>query len=309
MHTILCVDGVSRGNPGPSGCGFVLADDSGAIIASGGWFMAAATTNIAVYSALIWGLRNAVAAGSESVEAYCDSQLLASQMNGTMKAMSVDLRPLHREARNLISGLSAFTLDLVRRADNKQAAHMAEEALYKRGPVGTYRIGMETGQESLFRVRADGQEDLKKAAPSSYGDAFLQKEGDYELTVKTRFKLVRSSSEDEDGDKGNDAGEAVNVSVRVIGSTLDREGRLYGFDDLRYRLETVVAAIDGRAIGEVSPFDRIPATMENVARVLYWELDKLMPDKLFLAELGIWSNAAGAKVAYRGRKGRERTAG
>lgn len=302
MHTILCVDGVSRGNPGPSGCGFVLADEQGTVIASGGWFVGAATTNIAVYTALIWGLRNAAAAGSDSVEAYCDSQLLVSQMNGTMKAMSVDLRPLHKEAHRLVGGLSSFTIDLVRRADNKQAAHMVDEALYHREPVGHYLVGMDGQQESLFRVRKDDQTGFDHVAPATYGDAFLQKEGTYELTAKTRFELVTEAPK-----KGEDAeGTVYSVSVRVAGSTLDRSGHLYAIDDLRYRLETVVAAIDGRPVSEVSPFDRIPATLENIVRVLYWELDKLMPDKLVLEELGIWSNAAGAKVTYRGKQSRER---
>ncbi|MEG0682562.1 MAG: reverse transcriptase-like protein, partial [Raoultibacter sp.] len=64
LAAILHSDGGSRGNPGPAGCGFELLDGAtGDALACAGTFLGTASNNVAEYSALVWGMQNALAAG------------------------------------------------------------------------------------------------------------------------------------------------------------------------------------------------------------------------------------------------------
>ena len=291
MDTVLLVSGASRGNPGPAGCGFILCDDAGNVLANGGWYLGDATNNIAEYTALIWGLRNASAAHTTAVEVYTDSQLLVAQLRGSLKVRTSDLKPLYHRAEKMIAGLKGFSIDLVRRADNKDAEKLVTDALYAREPVGDYLVGMDGQQVSLFRVRQNDDEAPTDAeeVEGSVGD-YLHKGGAYELTVKSRLEIVH------DG-----VSQKWSVEAMVEGFELDGAGRIISLEDLKYDLSCAVQLFDGREIAHIAPFNRIEPTMEHLARVLYWELDKMLPDTVRLVQVGIWSSEVGAKMLYRAR--------
>ena len=140
MKAFLNTDGGSRGNPGIAGFGFDLVDENGAPIASGGWFLPKATNNVAEYSALVWGLENALAAGVADITVRADSELMVKQMLGQYKVKSEDLKPLFMRAKDLFSRFAKASIAHVYRTENKRADALANETMDARGPVGSYLV-------------------------------------------------------------------------------------------------------------------------------------------------------------------------
>lgn len=132
---VLRTDGGSRGNPGPSGIGFVIEQD-GEAVCKGGRFLGSQTNNVAEYEALIWGLENVEALGFSAVTVYADSELLVKQVNGEYRVKSDGLKPLFARARKLLAQFGSFKVIHVRREHNAEADEMANQAMDARATVG-----------------------------------------------------------------------------------------------------------------------------------------------------------------------------
>ena len=135
----LNTDGGSRGNPGPAGLGFSLTH-GGETVLEAGWFLGTATNNVAEYSALIWGLSNALALGVTELSVRADSELMVRQMTGAYKVKNPDLKLLHARASRLAGCFTSIDFAHVRRERNSAADHMANEAMDAGGAVGTYEV-------------------------------------------------------------------------------------------------------------------------------------------------------------------------
>lgn len=178
MKAFLNTDGGSRGNPGIAGFGFDLVDEGGAPIASGGWFLPKATNNVAEYSALVWGLENALAAGVTDIAVRADSELMVKQMLGQYKVKSEDLKPLFMQAKDLFSRFAKASIAHVYRAENKRADALANETMDARGPVGSYLVAWEDAPKSLFDIDAgQAAEQPAKTGPMSFAEWSAQASG------------------------------------------------------------------------------------------------------------------------------------
>jgi ribonuclease HI len=133
------IDGGSRGNPGTAGYGVDLQDENGAPVASLSEPLGIRTNNFAEYSALIGALQYALANGYDGLRAYADSELMVRQINGVYKVKSLDLQPLFREAKGLISKLKAFSIHHVPREQNREADRLANLAMDK-ASEGTQKV-------------------------------------------------------------------------------------------------------------------------------------------------------------------------
>jgi len=69
-----------------SGAGLIIESSNGARYEHALKFMFKASNNEAEYEALIAGIELCYAVGADSVQAFSDSQLVASQLNGAYKA-------------------------------------------------------------------------------------------------------------------------------------------------------------------------------------------------------------------------------
>jgi len=96
------IDGASRGNPGPAAAGFTLADSAGTQLQAKAFFLGRATNNIAEYTSLVKALEAAKKIGAEQLVVFSDSELLVRQINGQYKVKSEQIRPLFRQAVNLL---------------------------------------------------------------------------------------------------------------------------------------------------------------------------------------------------------------
>ncbi|BCX14003.1 MAG: hypothetical protein KatS3mg085_535 [Candidatus Dojkabacteria bacterium] len=71
----LFTDGGSRGNPGDSACGYFLFEDD-KLIDFGGLLLGQSTNNVAEYTGLILGLKNALKKMIRNLNCYLDSELI-----------------------------------------------------------------------------------------------------------------------------------------------------------------------------------------------------------------------------------------
>jgi ribonuclease HI len=124
----LYFDGASRGNPGQSAIGWVLAAD-GSVVAEGGETIGRATNNQAEYEALLQGLRVARDHGFTAVTVHGDSELIIKQVTGAWDTNDPILREKRIEARSLLDEFDEWDATHVPRELNERADTLANEAL------------------------------------------------------------------------------------------------------------------------------------------------------------------------------------
>jgi ribonuclease HI len=123
------VDGGARGNPGPAGVGVVLTDDSGAELDRANGYIGETTNNVAEYRAVLLGLDRARMLGVRDLEIVNDSELIARQLTGEYKVKNEQLRMLHAQARDALSGFERWSIRSVPRAKNEVADALVNEAI------------------------------------------------------------------------------------------------------------------------------------------------------------------------------------
>jgi ribonuclease HI len=122
-------DGGSRGNPGPSGFGVYIQDDSGQALAELSEFLGTRTNNYAEYSGLLAALSFALEKRYAKLRVISDSELMVKQIKGQYRVNSPELRPLYEEAKRRIGGLEQFRIEHVLRGKNKEADRLANVAM------------------------------------------------------------------------------------------------------------------------------------------------------------------------------------
>lgn len=132
MNYILFSDGGARGNPGPSGCGFVIKDKSdNEAIFEGSVYIGHTTNNQAEYQALLLGIEKIKELGNvESIDCYLDSELAVKQLNKIYKMKNADLR-VHFDKINMLNFElgNCISFNHVRREQNKEADQLANDAM------------------------------------------------------------------------------------------------------------------------------------------------------------------------------------
>lgn len=124
-------DGGARGNPGPSGYGVLIQDESGQKVAALSEYLGHQTNNFAEYQGLIAALEYAIAHGHKALKVITDSELLERQIKGIYKVKNSTLRDLHARAKELIAKLDWFSIGHVLRGKNQEADRLANEAMDK----------------------------------------------------------------------------------------------------------------------------------------------------------------------------------
>jgi len=124
-------DGSSHGNPGPSGIGIIVFDESGRILDKFSRFIGFGTNNEAEYRALIEALRKAMQLGAEKVELYSDSELVVNQIKGVYSIKDEKLKKLHLKCVELLKNFKEYEISYVPREFNAEADRLANEAIMK----------------------------------------------------------------------------------------------------------------------------------------------------------------------------------
>jgi 6-pyruvoyltetrahydropterin/6-carboxytetrahydropterin synthase len=119
----------------------------------------------------------------------------------------------------------------------------------------------------------------------------------YELTVRDHFDAAHSLR----GYQGECSalhGHTWDVEVTVRGEALDEVGIVYDFKTLKEDLHAVLAAYDHVLLDAVAPFDTMNATAENLARVVFEGMSRVVGQSVCLVEVAVWESPI-AKVIFR----------
>jgi 6-pyruvoyltetrahydropterin/6-carboxytetrahydropterin synthase len=84
-------------------------------------------------------------------------------------------------------------------------------------------------------------------------------------------------------------GHNYRVRVTVAGNQLDSTGLLVDFVDMRAAIQAVVDRLDHRFLNDLSPFDQINASAENLAKFFWDEISPQLPDqRLRIQAVTVW---------------------
>lgn len=119
----------------------------------------------------------------------------------------------------------------------------------------------------------------------------------YELTVRDHFDAAHSLR-GYPGECRKLHGHTWDVEVMVAGETLDEIGIVYDFKQLKADLRTVLDDYDHVFLDEIAPFDQLNPTAENLARVVYDRLVKVVGPAVSVREIAVWESPV-AKLVYR----------
>ena len=123
------VDGGSRGNPGPSGVGVVILDAGGNRLKEISKYIGETTNNIAEYSALLYGLEEALILRADKIIVNLDSELVARQLTGDYRVKDPGLKPLFERAMNMLKSFKSFEIRHIEREKNKEADKLVNRAI------------------------------------------------------------------------------------------------------------------------------------------------------------------------------------
>lgn len=127
---VIEADGGSRGNPGQAGSGSVVIDpETGEVLAEVGRYLGVVSNNVAEYTALIEGVRRALAIDPDAeLHVRMDSKLVVEQMSGRWKIKHPDMAELAAVARQLLTG-TPVRFEWIPRERNKRADAAANRAM------------------------------------------------------------------------------------------------------------------------------------------------------------------------------------
>lgn len=119
----------------------------------------------------------------------------------------------------------------------------------------------------------------------------------YELTIKDHFDAAHALR-DYPGECRNLHGHTWDVEVTVMGEKLDDIEIVYDFKQLKEDLASVLSAYDHAYVNDVSPFDTLSPTAENLARVIYERLSDIVGPQVTVKEVAVWESPI-ARIVYR----------
>jgi ribonuclease HI len=124
-------DGCSKSNPGIAGAGAVIYKFNKEICYKTQFVGNNETNNVAEYTGLIIGLKEAIKLNIKSIYVEGDSLLVIKQMKGEYKVKSSNLINLYNEAKELEKQFEIILFSHIYRCQNKRADELSNLAISK----------------------------------------------------------------------------------------------------------------------------------------------------------------------------------
>lgn len=124
-------DGCSKANPGIAGAGAVIYKFNKEISAKIQFVGNNETNNVAEYTGLIIGLKEAIKLGIKEIYVEGDSMLVIKQMKGEYKVKSTNLIDLYNEAKFLEKDFEYISYSHIYRENNQRADELSNLAISK----------------------------------------------------------------------------------------------------------------------------------------------------------------------------------
>lgn len=116
--------------------------------------------------------------------------------------------------------------------------------------------------------------------------------GKWRLTITQDFSSSHQLR-NYDGKCEHMHGHNFGVEVAVVGEKLDPKIEyLMDFKELKKLTKQVLDRLDHQHLNEVPPFDEHNPSSENLARYIYREIAKLLPDHVALAHVSVSEKAS-----------------
>ncbi len=93
-----------------------------------------------------------------------------------------------------------------------------------------------------------------------------------------------------DGQCSNVHGHTWKVELKVCCDSLNESGMVMDFKDLKSALNAILNRYDHQFLNEISPFDKINPTAENIAREIYLSI-KIANADYVLKKVKVWESA------------------
>lgn len=122
-------DGGSRGNPGNAACAAVVVGDDGGELLTRARTIGVATNNVAEYEGAVMALEMCRELRASRVHLRMDSELIVRQIEGRYKVRHPDLKPYFLKVKKLISTFESFSVEHVKRGENKRADALVNDVL------------------------------------------------------------------------------------------------------------------------------------------------------------------------------------
>jgi ribonuclease HI len=130
MTVVAFTDGASRGNPGESGIGIYMKDETGKVLVSLSDYIGTATNNIAEYTALIKCLELGRETKCTRLIVHSDSELMVRQVQGSYKVKDKGLKALFADVQRILASAPfKFEIKHVAREENGEADELANRGI------------------------------------------------------------------------------------------------------------------------------------------------------------------------------------
>lgn len=105
------------------------------------------------------------------------------------------------------------------------------------------------------------------------------------------------------GKCANIHGHRWKVEITLQGEKLDELGILIDFMDVKNMLKEVLEIFDHKMINDVSPFDSLNPTAENIARFIYERMADKLKDQtgsnVWITKVTVWESEAASATYFR----------
>jgi len=112
----------------------------------------------------------------------------------------------------------------------------------------------------------------------------------YEIIVEQYFEAAHFLRGYQ-GKCENVHGHRYTIKVRLKADKLNDIGLVYDFTDMKRHLRGILAKYDHALLNDITPFDRINPSVENISCTIYEELkSKLTGEPVVIAAVEAWEN-------------------
>jgi len=120
----------------------------------------------------------------------------------------------------------------------------------------------------------------------------------YQISVKSSFSAAHNLREYK-GKCEQLHGHNWNVELFLESRSLNREGMVMDFKDAKSILDKIIEFLDHKYINEISPFDRINPTSENIARFIFKKVKSEFKNKsLKVIKADVWETDSSRASYY-----------
>ena len=119
----------------------------------------------------------------------------------------------------------------------------------------------------------------------------------YKIYIETHFDAAHQLIGYQ-GECGKLHGHRWKISVEVETDQVNDIGICMDFKDLKAYTDEVINLFDHQHINEIPPFDQLNPTAENLAKFIFDEVNKKLPDDVKMKEVTVWESEKYAVTYY-----------